>query len=58
MRNECKIVSDLLPLFTEDMVTEETSEFITEHIKTCENCKKELKLLKSGENFKEIFLFY
>jgi len=55
MRNECKIVSDLLPLFTEDMVTEETSEFITEHIKTCENCKKELELLKSGENFKEIF---
>lgn len=46
MKNECKIVSDLLPLYIEDMVSIETKEFIEEHLKSCDECKGELSLLK------------
>lgn len=55
MKNECKIVSDLLPLYIEDMVSEETSEFIKEHLEKCESCKSDLELFKSGEDLTEIF---
>lgn len=55
MKNECKIVSDLLPLYIEDMVSEETSEFIKEHLEKCESCKADLESLKSGEDLKELF---
>lgn len=55
MRNECKIVSDLLPLYVEDMVNIETSEFIKEHLEKCESCKAEFESLKNGEDLKELF---
>lgn len=55
MKNECKIVSDLLPLYIEDMVSAETSEFIKEHLEKCEICKADLESLKNGEDLKEIF---
>ncbi len=55
MKNECKIVSDLLPLYIEDMVNAETSEFIKEHLEKCESCNKDLESLKNGEDLKELF---
>ena len=44
---ECAIVKDLLPLYIEDMVSEETKIFINEHLKECEDCRNELDILKS-----------
>ena len=44
---ECAIVKDLLPLYIEDMVSEETKLFINEHLKECEDCRNELDILKS-----------
>ena len=46
---DCAIVKDLLPLYIEDMVSEETKLFINEHLKECEDCRNELDILKSEE---------
>lgn len=48
MKNECNIIADLLPLYVEDMVSDGTREFVQEHIYQCEQCEKQLELLKSG----------
>ena len=46
MSKECSLVKDLLPLYIENMVSEETASFIEEHLTTCPNCKELLNLLK------------
>ena len=40
MKNECKIVQDLLPNYIEKTTSEETNQFLENHIKTCSNCYK------------------
>ncbi|MBQ9131645.1 MAG: zf-HC2 domain-containing protein [Clostridia bacterium] len=42
MKNECKIVADLLPLYVEDLVSEETAEYVKEHLQDCPACNAEL----------------
>lgn len=42
----CNIVLDLLPIYVEDDVTNDTKEFIEEHIKECSNCKNKLDIMK------------
>ena len=42
MKNECYIVRDILPLYLEDMVSEETAAFIKEHLEHCPACAAEL----------------
>lgn len=44
--NECKIVEDLLPLYAEDLVSEETAEFICDHSARCAHCRKLLERSK------------
>ena len=39
----CKIVQDLLPNYIEKLTTEETNQFIEEHLKECDECKKVLE---------------
>lgn len=46
-KKHCKIVFDLLPGYIENDVTDETKEFIEEHLKECENCQEMLKNMKS-----------
>lgn len=41
MRNECNIILDILPLYVENMVTSDTADFVEEHLKSCEACRKE-----------------
>ena len=41
MKNECYIVRDILPLYLEDMVSEETAAFIKEHLEHCPACAAE-----------------
>ena len=49
MKPECSIVRDLLPLYAEEMVSDETARFVSEHLKLCAECREELASLKDGE---------
>ena len=53
MKTECSIVRDLLPLYVEDMVSEETAKYINEHLKNCPDCESELNVLKNGADLTE-----
>lgn len=39
---KCDVVNDLLPLYAEDMCSEESRKLIAEHLLTCDECKKTL----------------
>lgn len=38
----CYIVSDLLPLYQDDILSEQTKKDIDKHLNECEECKKKL----------------
>lgn len=46
MKDECSIVRDILPLYVEDMVSEDTAGFVKEHLRGCPECRAELKKLR------------
>ena len=41
--NECKIVEDLIPLYTENLTSEEGAVFVKDHAEKCEHCRKLLE---------------
>lgn len=45
----CNIIKDLLPLYVDDVCSDETKAMIVEHLASCESCKKEYEELKSQE---------
>ena len=45
---DCVIIQDLLPLYVDDVVSPESKAIISEHIATCESCKKELEKMENG----------
>ena len=47
MDKTCSIVQDLLPLYEEDMLREETKEFVDGHLVQCAACRAELDALKA-----------
>lgn len=47
MKKECSIVRDLLPLYFENMVNEDTAVFVKEHLENCSDCAAEFEHLKS-----------
>lgn len=47
MNKDCSIVQDLLPLYAEDMLREETKEFVDAHLAQCAPCRAELDALKA-----------
>lgn len=49
MKVSCNIIRDILPLYAEDMVCEETRELVEEHLCGCDECTKELGRLKKKE---------
>ena len=49
MKKECSIIRDMLPLYFENMVSEDTAEFVKKHIENCPDCAAELKAMKSGK---------
>ena len=53
MKNDCSVVKDLIPLYAEGLVSEETKEFIYEHCQSCENCRKLLEILAKSYNEQE-----
>lgn len=46
MKN-CGIVKDLLPLYAENMASDETGAFVREHLETCEDCRRVLDAMKA-----------
>ena len=46
MNRECRIIGDILPLYAEDMVSDETKEFVEAHIKDCAECREALEKIK------------
>ena len=40
MKKECSIVRDLLPLYTEKMVSDDTAEFVASHLSNCPECNE------------------
>lgn len=46
---ECEIMKDLLPSYAEEICTEASKEWVEEHLKGCEECKKTVELLKNTE---------
>ncbi len=46
MKKNCNIIKDLLPLYVDDICSEESKKIVEEHLETCNNCKKYLKELK------------
>lgn len=47
MSKDCSIVQDLLPLYAEDMLREETKEFVNGHLSQCAVCRAELDALRA-----------
>ena len=54
MKNECNVVRDILPLYLENMVSEETAESIKEHLDDCPECAAEFEAMKSGKTVEKI----
>lgn len=46
MRNECNIIQDILPLYIEKIVSEDTVAFVEEHLEKCVGCRRELENMK------------
>ena len=46
MKNECSIVRDILPLYAEKMVSNDTAEFVEGHLENCPVCRAELEKLR------------
>lgn len=46
-KNNCDIIEDLLPLYIEDMVSEQSSKLIEEHLAVCAACREKLHQLKT-----------
>jgi len=51
-KKECSVVQDLLPLYVEEMVKEETAQFVRKHLETCAGCQLELEAMRdAGETY-------
>ncbi len=48
MRITCDIIRDLLPLYAEDLVSEDSKQLVEEHLQDCEPCTKQLGILKKA----------
>lgn len=49
----CCLIRDLLPLYIDDVVSEETKTFIEDHLCHCEECKKEFDILTQDTFFSD-----
>lgn len=47
MKNiSCNIINDLLPLYAENMLSEDSKKLVEEHMEQCESCRNSLENLK------------
>ena len=40
MKISCNIIEDLLPLYVDDAVSEDSRQLVEEHLKECASCRK------------------
>ena len=52
MSKNCEIIKDLLPLYADDVCSEESRKLVAEHIAKCSECRAELE--KMGIKYKRI----
>ena len=45
MKISCDVIKDILPLYAENMVSNDTKELVDSHICDCDRCKKELEVM-------------
>lgn len=50
MNVSCNVIKDLIPLYVEDMVSDESANLIEQHLKHCEECQNFLDELKQTDN--------
>ena len=50
MKIKCNVIKDILPLYIENIASEDTRVLIEEHVDECEDCKKELEEMKFPRN--------
>ena len=50
-KRECKIIQDLLPHYAEGLTSEQTNQYINEHLKECLECKKIFENMKKKLEF-------
>ena len=50
MKKNCAVVRDLLPNYIENLVSDETKNYIDNHISNCNECKETLKLMEENNN--------
>jgi len=48
MKISCNIIRDLLPLYAEDLASEDTRALVDEHLCTCEECTNVLNTMKTA----------
>ena len=46
-KSDCEHILNLIPLYIDNMLSEEENDILCEHIKICRECKKEVEFLKS-----------
>lgn len=46
MKNECNIIRDILPLYIDEIVSEDTASFVETHIEKCTVCRSEYEKMK------------
>lgn len=49
MKVTCDVIKDLLPLYAEGLVSNDTKTLIEEHLSTCSNCKKQLNSIQNSK---------
>lgn len=47
MKIPCKVIKDLLPLYTDDVCSDESRQLIVEHLLECEDCRSELDAIQN-----------
>jgi len=48
MKDNCQMVRDLLPLYAENVASEESGKFVEAHLEDCETCRNHLKALQAA----------
>jgi len=48
----CNVIRDILPLYAEDMVSDDTRALVEEHLESCGNCRDELERIRRPAEFK------
>lgn len=51
MKNECNIVRDILPLYVEELVSEDTKALVEEHLSECSGCRQAAARVRTPAGF-------